>query len=192
MFSENLDHHALGVIKGQLSAGERLLWSGQPKQGVFLRGSDTFLIPFSLMWGGFAFYWEFSVIKSNAPLFFMLWGIPFVLAGLYLIAGRFFFEAKQRSRTFYAVTNERILIVSGIFNQTTKSLGLRTLSDISIVEGKNADGTISFGGSSPFSSLLSGFSGWPGMGQHIGPSFEMIGSARAVYETIRTAQKDAT
>jgi len=176
-------------IQSQLSAGENVLWSGQPRQGIVLRGSDAFMIPFSLMWGGFAIFWEASVIASNAPVFFVLWGVPFVLIGIYLIIGRFFFEAKQRARTYYAVTSERILIVSGLFSQKVKSLNLRTLSDLSLSEGKNGLGTISFGGGSPFASLFGGFSGWPGMEAHLGSRFDRIENAKTVYEIIRKTQR---
>lgn len=179
------------VITALLSKDEKLLWSGQPRQGVVVRASDALMIPFSLLWGGFAFYWEYSVINSDAPAFFVLWGIPFVAIGIYMIVGRFFIEAKQRANIHYAVTSERVLIVSGLMSRKVKSLNLRTLSDLSLAEGKGSEGTISFGGGSPFSTLFSGFSGWPGMGQHLGPSFDTISNAKTVFETIRDAQRIA-
>lgn len=180
------------ALTSLLSKDEKLLWSGQPRQGVIVRASDTLMIPFSLLWGGFAFNWEYSVMTSDAPAFFVLWGIPFVAIGIYMIVGRFFFEAKQRASTFYAVTNERVLIVSGLISRKVKSLNLRTLSDLSLSEGKGNEGTISFGGGSPFASLFNGFSGWPGMGQHIGPTFDTIPHAKTVFETIRGAQRAAS
>ena len=178
-------------VKAQLSRDEKVLWAGQPKQGVILRGADAFMIPFSLMWGGFAIYWELSVLQSDAPAIFVLFGIPFVLIGLYLIVGRFFFEAKQRANTYYGVTDERVIIISGVFSRKIKSLSLRTLSDLSLSEGKDGEGTVSFGGGSPFSLMFSGFAGWPGTEQYLGPRFELIPNAKSVFETIRGVQRAA-
>jgi hypothetical protein len=179
-------------IRRQLSASERVLWSGQPKQGVIIRASDALMIPFSLLWGGFAFFWEWSVIHSDAPGFFVLWGIPFVLAGIYLVVGRFFVEARQRAKTHYAVTNERVLIVSGLLRPTVKSLSLRSLSDVSLSESANGEGTITFGPASALSGMFGAFPGWPGMNAQLGPRFDVIPKAKSVYEVVRVAQKGAT
>src|SRR5437879_11675637 len=93
-------------IRTDLRSDEKLLWMGQPAQGVRFRGSDLFLIPFSLFWAGFAVYWEWSVIQQGAPDFFTLWGIPFVLVGIYIVVGRFFAGAGPGVRTCQARTRE--------------------------------------------------------------------------------------
>jgi hypothetical protein len=179
------------ALAKELGSGERLLWSGQPKQGVVFRASEWFMTPFALMWGGFAIFWEWQVLQSDAPPFFALWGIPFVLIGLYLILGRFIVEARQRASTFYGVTNESVLIVSGLFTRKVKSLALRTLSDLAVSEQASGEGTISFGGGAPFASWFGGFGAWPGMEAYLGPRFEMIPNAKSVYNTIRDAQRSA-
>src|SRR5205809_7881260 len=97
-------------IERELSSGERLLWSGQPRRGFRLRSSDAFVIPFSLLWCGFAIFWETSVITKGAPFLFRLWGIPFVLVGLYIVFGRFIVDARTRERTFYGITSRELFL----------------------------------------------------------------------------------
>ena len=177
-------------FRGELDTGERIIWSGQPKQGLMLRASDAVMIPFTLLWGGFAIFWESTVLSSGAPFFFRLWGIPFVLVGLYIIFGRFFFDSAQRSKTYYALTNERVIIISGVFTQNTKTLNIKKLPEINISTKSDGSGTITFGASHPMAWMYSG-SGFPNTGRYnIAPSFEMINDAKIVYQHIKRLQKE--
>jgi hypothetical protein len=178
------------LIRGELGTGEKLLWAGRPRQGFVLRAADVFLIPFSLLWGGFAIFWEASVLASGAPLFFSLWGIPFVLVGLYIMFGRFLVDAQQRAATAYAVTTERVVIASGIFARRVKSLAIDTITDVSLTERVDGAGTITFGPVPPFYWWYGG-AGWPGLGHQAVPSFELAAEARQVYEIIRGGQRAA-
>ncbi len=192
-----IDSNAM-LIQQELSSGEQLLWSGKPKQGLILRSSDAGMIPFSIFWCGFAIFWEYMAVAhtgKNVPkevMIFPLFGIPFVLIGLYLVFGRFFVDMNQRTKTTYAVTSERVMILtSGLFvGNNTKSLSLRTMTDISLSEKNNGSGTITFGSTNAAFSLFNTPGRiWPGKMQ--GPMFEMIDNAKSVYETILKAQKDA-
>jgi hypothetical protein len=49
------------LFQPYLLTGKRVVWTGPPKQGVALSGRDTFLIPFSFMWGGLAIVWNVGV-----------------------------------------------------------------------------------------------------------------------------------
>jgi hypothetical protein len=179
------DRDARNVVSQLLGTGEALLWAGRPRQGVILRGSDVFLIPFSLMWGGFAIFWESSVILSGAPFFFMLWGIPFVLVGLYLIVGRFFVDSWMRARTYYGVTTDRAVIHKQGLGQHTTSLDRARLPNIQLVERKDGRATIRLGSTPAWGRMYEGFQ-WPGAGRHMPPSFEQISDGRRVFDLLRT------
>lgn len=172
-----------------LDSGESLIWSGAPRQGLVLRPSDAYVIPFSLMWGGFAIFWEVGVLRMQGPNvgFMSIWGIPFVLMGLYLIVGRFFVDARIRAKTYYGLTNRRAIIISGLFSRTINSLPLRTLADISLRERSDRSGTILLGRPLPYPSWSSGLR-WPGMSQYSTPAFDLIPNAKAVHDQLLEAQ----
>jgi hypothetical protein len=179
---------SFSVIKQELGPQELLLWSGRPRKGLALRSSDALMIPFSLLWGGFAIIWEAFVLNSDGPLWMRLWGIPFVLVGLYLVVGRFFFDAWQRDKTIYGVTGERVFIISSFFGRKVKSLNLSTLSDITLEQKSDGSGTITFGVANKISRWNAGMWGVRRERQ-APPSFEMIQDAKKVYEIIKEAQR---
>lgn len=178
------------MLRPELGRDERLLWSGMPLQGVCFRSTDWLAVPFSLMWGGFAIFWEYSVSTAKtAPVFMMLWGIPFVLVGLYMIVGRFFADALMRRRTYYGLTDQRVILIDGMFNRQVRSLPLSTLGEISLSEKSNRSGSITFGpNASPYGSFGRI---WPGIGGKMAPAFDPIDDVRRVYALIREAQQSA-
>jgi hypothetical protein len=146
----------------RLLSGEHVLWSAKPRQGIMFSGRDAFLIPFSLLWGGFAIFWEFGAVSGTMTArggpsvvgFFPIWGVPFVLIGLYLIVGRFFVDAWLRGRMDYALTERRVLILRG---QEITAVDLARVSTVNLRGGANGGrGTIFFGYDD------SGFGGWGG------------------------------
>ncbi len=104
-------------VRPHLLEDEQLLWVGQPDPSWHFTPADVFLVPFSLLWGGFACFWEGSVLfghSSNGqrpPIFVALFGLAFVLAGLYFIFGRFIYKAHRARHTVYGVTKRRLLSV---------------------------------------------------------------------------------
>ena len=188
-------HAALpAALQRQLAAGEQVLWHGRPRQGLMLRPADAFLIPFSLLWGGFAVFWEINAWRMDAPLFFKLWGIPFVLLGLYIIAGRFWVDARMRARTHYALTTERILIISGLNGlngHKLQSLPLRTLPPVTQTERADGSGVITLGHSHPAQWLYGLLPpGWPGAAT-AAPELHISAHAQHVFQLIRDAQRQA-
>jgi hypothetical protein len=139
-------------LQQELGSGESLLWQGQPELRVIFHPSDWAAIPFSLMWGGFAVFWEITasgIVSSTkaahpAPGFFLLWGIPFVVIGQYMIWGRFFYAAWQKTRTHYAVTNKRVLVVYSGSTRKVMNASLQTLDSTALTTRADGLGTIEF------------------------------------------------
>ena len=111
-----------------------------------------------------------------------------MLLGLYMLMGRFFVDSRKRERTVYAVTNKRIIIRSGLFKQTTDTLSLLALPDLTLKRHFGGRGTIIFGPTD--SEMFFGdFGGWPGFrGRLNPPRFEAIDDAARVHEIICAAQ----
>ena len=173
-------------IRRELAPLEQVLWSGRPRQGMLLRASDALQIPFSLFWCGFIAFWEHGVIEAGS-VFMMLWGIPFILVGAYLLIGRFFHDAWLRAYTDYAVTSQRVLIVTTLFTRKVRSLELASLGEMSLTERRDGRGSLVFGRETTRSSGFGGDPGWVGASRHAAPRFDLIEGARGVQQIIRDA-----
>ena len=189
--------HKTNPFRSYLLSGERILWTGQPKQGIAASGRDVMLIPFSLMWGGFAIFWNVSVWSApeqgqGPDLFFRLWGLPFLVVGLYLIFGRFLHDAAARKRSYYAVTDQRILVLRGLISSNLRSLDIRRLPKLELSEHRDGTGTIEFeGDNSIFGSGRNGFGYWtPALSSAV--QFFRIEDPRRIFELVRNQEKAAS
>jgi len=73
------------VFSSELLPGETVQWTGRPNAAVIFHKEDWGLIPFSLLWGGFAIFWFIGAsgmgdFWSNRPdktfqWFGVVWGI---------------------------------------------------------------------------------------------------------------------
>ncbi len=184
-------------LRGELESGERLLWAGQPRQGIRLQIFDLFAIPFSLLWGGFAIGWEVMAFVMEVPWFFKLWGIPFVLVGLYMMVGRFYVDARRRAAAFQGITTTSLLFISGRARRVVQRIPLRNLGPLSLQERGDGSGVIGF-------SVVT--MGNPAMGrvftqiQQFAPqglgdvhvSLEVQEDVRGVYRRLRDAIEEAS
>jgi hypothetical protein len=143
------------------------------------------MIPFSLLWGGFAVFWETSAFVDHTPLFFRLWGVPFVLVGLYFIIGRFFVDAWVRGRTSYAVTDRRVLMLRNVFSEQLIAANLDC--EMRLRKERDGRGTIEFG---PQISAFARNRSWSSMTPALADSVTFIGidDVMGVY---RLVQPDA-
>ncbi len=135
-----IDPRAAMKLQPELSSGETIYWAGMPNPSVIFHSADWAAVPFSLLWGGFAIFWETSVLgywgfASKSPshpvsYFMALWGVPFVVIGQYMIWGRFFVDSWLKRRTYYAVTNRRILILQEGWKRSTRFSFLESIPEL--------------------------------------------------------------
>ncbi len=138
-------------LQSELASGESILWAGRPSFNVIFHSDDWIMVPFSLLWGGFSIFWEASVLGFSGlgsrggsyPAFFVIWGIPFVVVGQYMIWGRFLYDAWLKRRTYYGITNRRILVLQEGWSRKTSSIYVDAIPTIAR-EGSRT-GTIWFG-----------------------------------------------
>jgi hypothetical protein len=180
----NLPEEVIGAV---LRSGEKLLWAGRPPVGVRLRAVDAILIPLSVVPIGAAVWFTWYGVAWGAPWFFLLFGAVFIFG---LLAGqfdRYVGDARRRGRTYYGVTSERVVVLSG---GDVMSLPWATLSEVSLFEGSDGSGVITFG---PCSWLL-GWSlrtGFPLGSKGLRPAavFELAAQAPRVYALIRSTKE---
>lgn len=120
---------------------EYVLWKGKPEKSILFTGSDIAVGIFSILWLSFTVFWEMAIIESNAPLFAVVWGLPFVGIGLYMFFGRFLSAPFRRKKTIYVITNKKIIIKRG--NKMEIHDG-KELPPMEITIHKNGNGTITF------------------------------------------------
>jgi hypothetical protein len=177
------------AIQPELTPGESVLWAGQPSPRIRFHQQDLLLIPFSLIWGGFAIFWEAGVAgfwgspgtRSRGPwLLGLVWGIPFVAIGQYLIWGRFLHAAWEKKRTHYAVTNRRLIAVRRGSNRQMAACYLDTLLTLSKEGRSNGIGTLRFA-QIPGANGRSTWASWDGLSV---PSFVDIDDVDSVYRLV--------
>ena len=122
-----------------LGPGEKLLWQGAPATGLRITGAGIFLSVFGIFFLGFSVFWVTMAVGiggSGAGAIFPIFGLPFVLVGVWLVAGHWFYDAYKRKHARYALTNQRALIARTVFGRRMESYPIDQNSQITLVSGK--------------------------------------------------------
>ena len=162
------------IILKNLDHDERLLWSGRPRQGIIFRPADSFLFAFSSVFIIIPLFLMCMVFYADPdtnviflgksvkmgdhifyPSFFIAFFSIFLVVGLYIGFGRFFFDSHSRKRLFYGVTNRRAIIVQERRRPIVTSYEIETLNNLHLVEHGNNRGTIGLSGKVPPDYIIS-------------------------------------
>lgn len=127
--------------ENSLMEGEEILWRGKPGTKRLLTRDDIFMLPFSIMWGGFSIGVTVLLLVngqlSNLPPIFFI----FPIIGVYLLFGRFLHRWWRLKNTEYVITNRRLFIIR---HSHAVTISANNLPPMKIIQRRNGGGTIQF------------------------------------------------
>ena len=143
---------------------EKVVWAGQPDPRFRFSGGDIFLVPFSLLWAGFALFGRRACSD---------------------------FSAKKR-RTFYALTNQRVLILTTLRSRRLQALFLNQLPVVNKAVQGNGVETLEFGFSPSWSAAYanSGMELFAGRSASLAPAFYDLADVDGVYQLVMRLKTD--
>jgi hypothetical protein len=131
----------------ELEPGENLLWTGRPDPGR----AAVQILPlevFGAVWTAILGYWGWAAwargaaIDPRGPdLCFPLFGLPFLLIGLAALSVPAWVYLTSR-RIVYAVSNERVLVVSSGTTRVVRTLRARDIDAIQRRERPDGSGNL--------------------------------------------------
>jgi len=145
------------LLQAELSNGETLLWTGKPNPRVVFHASDWGTIPLAILLAAFSIFWEAGVSgygpigskSGSASPFMMVWGVPFILLGQYMVWGRFLYAAWKKRRIVYALSNERVFVLVVRPGAKVISTWLRSVAGVEKDVRSDGIGTLKFGETPP-------------------------------------------
>lgn len=185
-----MDFEATRHIQPEMDTTERLMWSGRPPQGLRFRKSDIPAVIFGLVWTGFAAFWTWGIWHREMEIIPTAMGGMMILIGVHQFLGRFFVDSYVRARTYYGVSDHRMVILKAGPPRNLESLSLAELPDVRLEPEGMDGGVIRF---APDEMVIVRGSGRRRRRRvtRRGPRFELESGARSAYEIIRRAQQDA-
>lgn len=188
--------NSYSIFQPELICNEEIRWTGQPHPKIFSL-ADILLIPFSALWSGIVGLIGSLLFLTWSPIF-MIAGAIFVIVGIYFVFGRFVYKRWKLNRTYYAVTDRRILIATCTRRKIVQTVFVDTIPAVNKSISSRGRGSLKFGNASFWASLFEN-TGLDFMmtGQGTGaPQFYNIDDAQKVYEMVvelrQRLRKDAS
>ncbi|MFC0115359.1 hypothetical protein [Kibdelosporangium aridum] len=174
--------------QADLFSGERVLWTGAPTRYPVFTRADVFMVPFSVLWCGFAIFWTVNAASTAPP--FALFGMIFVVIGLYMVFGRLITRWLRLRGTTYTVTDRRVVVRSALFGRQQERSAYLDALPPPVLAGTDTTGTITFGTTSLMDEFRASQGFMPGGldSRPFIPALVAVSNARNVRDIIATAQ----
>ena len=191
------------LLGNDLLSDEEITWAGQPDPKIYFTKADAFLVPFSLLWGGFALFWEGAVIAAllsgegrsgngGSLYMFVVFGSFFGVMGLYFMFGRFIYKRLRKKNTSYVITNKRVISLSTFLGRNLKTAYLDQISSMEKSANASGVGSITFGNPGQLTQYENtGMDFFAGSFGDSRPNFHDIHEVDKVFDLINSARSTA-
>ena len=126
----------------QMRSDEKPRWIGYPMPGKYALKQGIPMFLFAIPWTGFSASFEVGAIRSGSA-FALLWGVPFVIIGLRLLASPLW-EYWRARRTIYVVSDQRVLILGGLLRPSTQSFAPSDIGPLDVDAADDGSGSVIF------------------------------------------------
>lgn len=137
------------MVQDEPTSGERIEWVGMPiawRYALLYLPQAAIAVPFT----GFSVFWIYNVLRIqnvangiNPSMFFVLFGLPFLLVGLAGLCSPLWGVHKARNSA-YLLTNRRAIVVSGGWSFTVRSFGWHQLDRMRRRQNGDGSGDLMF------------------------------------------------
>jgi hypothetical protein len=188
-----------GGWDGFLDEGEHVLWQGRPDPGIEWRQMLSPTSLFGVVFTAFSLFWIGAAAAmiwgtGDAPgifVLFPLFGLPFLLIGLFMMGGNVVWAAYLRRSTIYSVTTRQVFIARDTgAGRTLEAIRIANITDIALEGGD--PGTVRIDVARPLGFRTEKIDGPDGMGMARSKrSFRLarLPEAARVFSLIRDQQR---
>ena len=175
------------VIEPILEPDEVLMWAGRPRQGVIIRNRDPIMVIVVLVFAVVYFWVVGGSLAAGPTVPVLIFHLLVLACVVYFAVGSFFLDAYYRSRLYYALTDQRAVILETMVVTEAKSLMKSDFFLARLKETEGGRGTIRL--DSPTQAVNSMMLGMGRTHAAFGhpPMFFEIDDAEAVYDLIKQA-----
>ncbi|MCR9069464.1 MAG: hypothetical protein NXH79_11525 [Rhodobacteraceae bacterium] len=188
-----------GGWDGFLDEGEHVLWQGRPDPGIEWRQMLSPTSLFGVVFTAFSLFWMGAAAAmiwgtGDAPgifVLFPLFGLPFLLIGLFMMGGNVVWAAYLRRSTIYSVATRQVFIARDTgAGRTLEAIRIANITDIALEGGD--PGTVRIDVARPLGFRTEKIDGPDGMGMARSKrSFRLarLPEAARVFSLIRDQQR---
>lgn len=95
---------------GILREGERILWQGQPDDGIYIHPSRRATYTVGLLFVGIGLFFMLPLAVSQLILPLMLFLVVWLGVSFYFVLSQSYWPAYKRRHTFYTLTDQRAIL----------------------------------------------------------------------------------